>query len=291
MAMSNFRLMDLPKELRLLVYESIPPTTQLWAYPNATQHSLFKSPFPSAHGTIILVVQQVSNAILATCRQVYDEAHTTITRKRREEVQLDIPRVIIDLAILHVLPQNGGLFAKTTKLREILLNETSQNILGSGGSSPSKDSRETLARDDPSLTVPTNSDRLSTFVGLCAKSLQSNPAFVVDIGIFGRLATVSDLSTQLTRLCGLSGGHFQNLDITVGVADPRFFPSAEEHRMWEERLLDVMKEMEKYMEDVVEFLEITSVHIKRAERETEQDWEERSGELDGDVGIEVDFGR
>ncbi|KAF1957579.1 hypothetical protein CC80DRAFT_534798 [Byssothecium circinans] len=287
-----FPLLALPKELRLQIYESISPTPQHWIFPHATQHPLFASPFPSANGTIILVVQQVSNAILATCQQVYDEAHVIITKRRRNEVRLDVPKVIIDLAILHVLPQKAGLFAMATMLRELRrmgCGEGNGGRMGvhhvqHGGSGLV----ELASKDDWSASFSDPTDRLTLFVHLCALSLQSSPAFAIDICLFGPTYTTlpaeAHLSTQLSRLCGLSGGHFQDLDIAVGIADPRFFPTLSEHRTWEDRLIAVMKEMDKYMEDVIEFLEITTVRIGRAKRLTEKDWEDRVKELEEDVG-------
>jgi hypothetical protein len=84
-----FRFMDLPVELRFMVYEFLPRTIK---------HTLVVTPAtldpPEPQVELIMVTKHVPTAILATCREVYTEANT-IVQKIVKRFILDTPPKII----------------------------------------------------------------------------------------------------------------------------------------------------------------------------------------------------
>ncbi|KAF2649192.1 hypothetical protein K491DRAFT_568620, partial [Lophiostoma macrostomum CBS 122681] len=85
-----FRLMDLPKELRLMVYERLPIKTQHKSYNAAAFYPSDPQP-----GSVILVLKTIPGIqILATNHFVKSEA-STILASKVEELLLDPPRVIV----------------------------------------------------------------------------------------------------------------------------------------------------------------------------------------------------
>lgn len=88
-----FPFLDLPKEVRLLVYEFLPRTITH----TVIRLSSSPSPLPSSSYTsvsLILITKSLSMSLLATCRRIRAEGEKIVQNLAKEFV-LDIPPKII----------------------------------------------------------------------------------------------------------------------------------------------------------------------------------------------------
>ncbi|KAI4917726.1 hypothetical protein J4E85_009818 [Alternaria conjuncta] len=84
-----FRFMDLPTELRLMIYKRLPRQIKHTEFRYVG--SLFENTVDS---TVILVTRHLPVAIMRTSRQVHDEAYTIVTSLIQKFVTESQPRVI-----------------------------------------------------------------------------------------------------------------------------------------------------------------------------------------------------
>jgi hypothetical protein len=87
---SHFRLLDLPAELRLLVYKNISTTTHRISHTYIDRNP--EEEHEAADFTIILTYETLSTTILATCRQIQIEAKAVFDA-RLQVLEQDPPRV------------------------------------------------------------------------------------------------------------------------------------------------------------------------------------------------------
>ena len=104
MASQPFRFLDLPKELRLMVYEFIPVATRHHVLRDFTfrdPHTnlrvrLFTPTDPEAVSTVTLVTKSLHvTCILSTCRLIHDEAKVVLAKKL-DKLKSDPLRLIVD---------------------------------------------------------------------------------------------------------------------------------------------------------------------------------------------------
>ncbi|KAI4918269.1 hypothetical protein J4E90_002652 [Alternaria incomplexa] len=103
MANSTFRFLDLPKELRLIIYEYIPITTRHHVWEDAARHTSWGE-FLSGN-TITLVVKSISTGILLVSSSIHDECKPILDRKLNA-LQVEPLRLIVDKQSLLTLTRH-----------------------------------------------------------------------------------------------------------------------------------------------------------------------------------------
>ena len=93
--------LDLPVEIRLMIYELLPVRTRhahilhMLSYEQGSD----MTPLPPDGGTIQLVIKSVPSAILSTCKLIYREAYP-IFQAQISKLRTDRPRMIVHLKAL-----------------------------------------------------------------------------------------------------------------------------------------------------------------------------------------------
>jgi hypothetical protein len=84
-----FRFLDLPVELRLMVYEQLPRTVKHTHIRNLSDTDNDRNDFK-----LILITRHVPTSILATCREVQAEANSIIRKLVRSFILENVPKVV-----------------------------------------------------------------------------------------------------------------------------------------------------------------------------------------------------
>jgi hypothetical protein len=111
MSIKYFRFPDLPKELRLMVYERIPITIRHNVYRNPTGHP----DDPTITSNIAVVIQSFLVSILRTCRFTYYECKAHVSPKLHR-LKNEPMRIIVDpwSIVVAMYPEHGPIFSDAT---------------------------------------------------------------------------------------------------------------------------------------------------------------------------------
>ncbi|KAF1993448.1 hypothetical protein P154DRAFT_567993 [Amniculicola lignicola CBS 123094] len=103
---SPFRFLDLPKELRLMVYDRIPIITKHSTFTRSNYTEQVNSHHPLVY-TFIIITQSISISILTTNHQIHSEA-SDIIAKKVADVLSKRPKIMVSIQNLANLWEYGG---------------------------------------------------------------------------------------------------------------------------------------------------------------------------------------
>jgi hypothetical protein len=159
----NFRLLDLPMELRLILYELLPVTSR---------HCTLKFPPQNSFGlrmremAITLVIRSLPVALLATCKLIKKEA-TPILERKLNQLRTGPMRLIVDSPLLSLSLGRQGLLNKTVlhHLECIRYNDAHVGV-------DEKEVRRVIERlrdrSTRALKMPVQREPLCNFIRECA---------------------------------------------------------------------------------------------------------------------------
>lgn len=289
--MSVFRFLDLPKELRLMVYDRIPCSNDHFTL-SRRDWSFFVKKQPlyrdhnAAHGDadsdkpVILVVQRPAGAILATCRTIRDEALSIMT-KRREKPYVKTLQILCGADFLDVFSQQGGLLDIMLAWGITPDNENAQP--GTTERETNEDIQDWLL--DTSFMTPQDTKHphypmLTHIIDQVQQNLCSRQALPIEISLIDRNLHMLEQFVEnfYWRAMEKQQGR---VTIKIGMAGLRFLKKQEMLKRWEDTLSYVLRDLDDAM-DMRSLVYGSSSVIKvlRAPRlsgSVEKRWEEEWG--------------
>ncbi|KAJ4324238.1 hypothetical protein N0V94_001450 [Neodidymelliopsis sp. IMI 364377] len=243
----SFRFLDLPKELRLMIYDRIPCRNDHLKI-SRRDWSFFAKKTPlhrdvnASHGDadsdcpIFLVVRTPPSAILATCRIVQEEARSIISRRKKRPTVRSL-RIMCSADFLDV-------FSQTDSLLDIVLNWTTDS--GSNEQCPVKDwLRETKLVTEQDSQNP-QYETLAHIIDQVQQNLCSRHALPIEISLLDRNIHMFEHFMEIFywRAMEKQG----KVTIKVGMAGPQYLEKPNTLKRWEETLSYVSRDLDDAMD-------------------------------------------
>ncbi|KAF1933590.1 uncharacterized protein M421DRAFT_415930 [Didymella exigua CBS 183.55] len=250
-----FRFLDLPKELRLMVYDRIPCvidhlalSRRDWSF--FVKKQLLHRDLNTVHGdadskqSVTLVVQTPPSSILTTCRTIYNEALHIISRRRQHPVLTQL-KILCGADFLDVFSQQGGLL-------DIILNWTTP--LNSCAEGPQElktnEKIEDWLLDSELVTVEDTKHfqyfTLTHVINQVQQNLSSRHALPIEISLVPHNLHMLEQFMEIFywRTMKKQG----RVTIKVGMAGPQYYDNPVDSHIWEETLSYVLKDLDDAMD-------------------------------------------
>lgn len=249
-----FPFLELPKELRFMVYDRIPYLNDHltifrrdWSF-FAKKQPLYRD-LDAVHGDadsdqpVTLVVQAPPPTILATCRTIYDEALPIISR-RRKRPQVRSLKIMCGADFLDVLSQQDGFLS-------IILNWTTSNSSEDDNKALRSHEKihEWLLDTKLVATDDTQQPQYKTLVHIIdqvQQNLCSRHALPIEISLLDRNLHMFEQFMEIFywRAMEMKG----SVTVKVGMAGPQYLENPSTLKRWENTLSNVSRDLDDAMD-------------------------------------------
>lgn len=250
----TFRFLDLPKELRFMVYDRIPCLTDHFII-SRRDWSFFAKKQPlhrdhdAVHGDadsdkpITVVVKAPPPTILSTCRAIHDEA-LPIVSKRRKQPQVRSLKIMCGADFLDVFSQKDGLLS-------IILNWTTKATSRSDDKAPTSNEtiHDWLLDSNLVTTCDTQQPKYNTLVHIIdqvQQNLCSRHALPIEIALLDRNLHAFEQFMEIFywRAMEMQG----NVTVKIGMAGPQYLENPNSLKRWEDTLSYVSRDLDDAMD-------------------------------------------